>query len=65
MITTGGVMDKISIASIAVAAAATGLPPKSKLFRFTVWHSVALAGIIGLLALFYAYIAPGLMPVGA
>ena len=64
--TTGGVMGKmISIASIAVAAAATGLPPEneSRLFRFTVWHSVLLAGLIGLLALFYAYVAPGLIPV--
>ena len=66
--TTGGVMGKmISIASIAVAAAATGLPREneSKLFRFTVWHSVVLAGVIGLLALFYAYVAPGLMPFGS
>ena len=65
--TAGGVMGKmISIASIAVASAATGLPPEneSKLFRFTVWHSVVLTGLIGLLALFYAYIAPGLVPVG-
>ena len=64
--TTGGVMGKmISIASIAVAAAATGLPRENEnaLFRFTIWHSILLAGIIGLLALFYAYIAPGLMPV--
>jgi lactate permease len=66
--TTGGVMGKmISVASIAVAAAATGLPPEneSKLFRFTVWHSVLLTGVIGLLALFYAYVAPELIPVAS
>ena len=63
--TAGGVMGKmISVASIAVAAAATGMPAsdESKLFRFTVWHSVLLASFIGLLSLFYAYVAPGLMP---
>jgi lactate permease len=63
--TAGGVMGKmISVASIAVAAAATGMPvaDESRLFRFTVWHSVLLASFIGLLSLFYAYVAPGLMP---
>jgi L-lactate permease len=63
--TSGGVMGKmISVASIAVAAAATGLAPadEGKLFRFTMWHSVLLAGVVGMLALFYAYVAPGLMP---
>jgi len=59
---SGGVMGKmISLQSIAVAAAATGMDPKheSNLFRFTLRHSVLLATMIGLIVLFYAYVAPG------
>jgi len=55
---TGGVMGKmISLQTIAIAAAATGLPQSSegKLFRFTVKHSILLASIVGCLALLYAY----------
>lgn len=54
----GGVMGKmISLQSIAVAAAAAGLEAadEPKLFRFTLKHSVVLAGVIGLLAMIYAY----------
>jgi L-lactate transport len=54
----GGVMGKmISLQSIAVAAAAAGLPnsDEPKLFRFTLKHSVFLMSLIGLLALVYAY----------
>jgi L-lactate transport len=54
----GGVMGKmISLQTIAVAAAATGLSvhDQSRLFRFTLKHSVFLAFIIGCLALFYTY----------
>src|SRR5450432_127724 len=57
----GGVMGKmISLQSIAVAAAATGLPSsdESKLFRFTLKHSIFLASVLGLLVVFYAYVAP-------
>lgn len=63
--TVGAVTGKmISIQSIAVAAAATGMPPsdEGKLFRFTLKHSIILAGIVGLLASFYAYVVPGWMP---
>jgi lactate permease len=63
--TSGGVMGKmISVASIAVAAAATGLKAsdEGRLFRFTLWHSVLLTACVGLVCLFYAYAAPGLMP---
>jgi L-lactate permease len=63
--TCGGVMGKmISVASIAVAAAATGMPTsdESKLFRFTFWHSALLTAAIGVLSLIYAYLVPGLMP---
>jgi lactate permease len=58
---SGGVMGKmISVQSIAVAAAATGMPSseESKLFRYTFWHSVLLACGIGLLVTFYAYVIP-------
>lgn len=54
----GGVMGKmISLQSIAVAAAATGLlaADEAKLFRFTLRHSIFLASLIGLLTVFYAY----------
>jgi lactate permease len=60
---SGGVMGKmISLSSIAVAVAATGMKPEeeAKLFRFTLRHSVLLACLIGIVVLFYAYVAPGL-----
>jgi L-lactate transport len=59
---SGGVMGKmISLQSISVAAAATGMPPseEAKLFRFTLKHSIFLAGIVGLIVLAYAYVVPG------
>jgi L-lactate transport len=55
---SGGVMGKmISLQSIAVAAAATGMPAseESKLFRFTLRHSIVLASLIGLIVLAYTY----------
>jgi len=55
---SGGVMGKmISLQSIAVAAAATGLDSKeeSALFRLTLRHSVILAALIGLITMLYAY----------
>jgi len=58
---SGGVMGKmISLQSIAVAAAATGMPvsDEAKLFRFTLRHSVILASAIGLITLIYAYAVP-------
>ena len=56
---SGGVMGKmISLQSIAVAAAATGMPAadEAKLFRFTLRHSLVLASAIGLITVFYAYV---------
>jgi L-lactate permease len=56
---TGGVMGKmISLQTIAIAAAATGLtqPEQSKLFRFTLKHSVLLASLVGLVAMLYVYV---------
>jgi lactate permease len=35
---------------------------EAQLFRFTLKHSVLLASVMGVLALFYAYVAPGLAP---
>ncbi len=61
----GGVMGKmISLSSIAVAVAATGMKPsdEGKLFRFTLRHSILLATVIGIIAMGFAYLAPGLIP---
>ena len=55
----GGVMGKmISIQTIAIAAAATGLSVagQAKLFRFTLRHSLILASVVGLEVLLYAYV---------
>lgn len=54
----GGVMGKmISLQSIAVAAAATGMAPseEAKLFGFTLKHSIFLASVLGVVVMFYAY----------
>ena len=61
----GGVMGKmISLTSVAVAAAATGMAKadESKLFRFTLRHSILLAGVLGVIVVFYSYVAPQLAP---
>jgi len=62
---SGGVMGKmISLQSVAVAAAATSMASsgESRLFRFTLKHSVLLASIIGLIVVIYAYVLTGLQP---
>jgi L-lactate transport len=59
---SGGVMGKmISLQSISVAAAATGMPAseEAKLFRFTLKHSILLACAIGVIVTLYAYVVPG------
>jgi L-lactate transport len=56
---SGGVMGKmISLQSIAIAAAATGLTQseQAKLFRFTLKHSALLAVVVGLVTLLYTYV---------
>jgi L-lactate transport len=61
----GGVMGKmISLASVAVAAAATSMKKEdeSKLFRFTLKHSIFLASMLGLIVLGYSYVFPQLAP---
>jgi len=55
----GGVMGKmISLQTIAVAAAATGMSvaDQSKLFRFTLKHSILLAAVVGVEVMLYAYV---------
>jgi lactate permease len=61
-----GVMGKmISIQSIAVAVAATGMATadESRLFRFTIKHSVLLMAVMGVISMLYAYVFPGAIPV--
>jgi lactate permease len=63
-----GVMGKmISVQSIAVAVAATGMTSadESRLFRFTIRHSVLLMAIMGLLAMLFAYVVPAYVPIAA
>ena len=60
-----GVMGKmISLASIAVACASTGLTSadESRLFRFTFKHSIFLAALVGVVAMLFAYVFPGGVP---
>ena len=55
----GGVMGKmISLQSIAVAAAATGMPAseQAQLLRFTLRHSIFLAALVGVEVMLYAYV---------
>jgi lactate permease len=61
-----GVMGKmISVQSIAVAVAATGMSrdDESRLFRFTIKHSVLLMLVMAMISLMYAYVFPGAVPV--
>jgi lactate permease len=61
-----GVMGKmISVQSIAVAVAATGMTAadEGRLFRFTIKHSVLLMVVMGLISLLFAYVFPGAVPV--
>jgi lactate permease len=61
-----GVMGKmISVQSIAVAVAATGMTraDESRLFRFTLKHSVLLMVVMGIISMLFAYVFPGSVPV--
>jgi lactate permease len=57
---TGGVMGKmIDAQSICVATAATDQVGKeAAIFKAVVWHSIVLAGLVGLLTLAQAYVPP-------
>jgi lactate permease len=62
---SGGVMGKmISLQSIAVAVAATGMATsdEGKLFRFTLRHSIILTVVMALVTLVFAYGLPHLVP---
>ena len=62
--TTGGVMGKmIAAQSIVVAAAATGQTGhESRILRRTLFHSLALALLMGLLTLLQAYVLKRMVP---
>ncbi|MEO8256402.1 MAG: lactate permease LctP family transporter [Acidobacteriota bacterium] len=60
-----GVMGKmISVQSIAVAVAATGMTraDESRLFRFTIKHSILLMVVMACISMLYAYVFPSLVP---
>jgi lactate permease len=66
---TGGVMGKmIDAQSIMVACAACYDDPYERshalgpIFRKLFWHSIVLAGIIGLIVMLQAYVFPGMIP---
>jgi len=60
----GGVMGKmVDAQSIVVATAATNqVGNEGMIFRFVLWHSIALASIVGLIVMAYAYLFPGAVP---
>ena len=62
---SGGVMGKmISLQSIAIAAAAAGLPQQdeARLFRFVLRHSITLAATVAAITSIYAYVLPHAVP---
>ena len=62
---TAGTLGKmVSLQSIAVATAATGMARdnEAKLFLFTLRHSIGLTVVMGLLALLFAYVFAGAIP---
>ncbi len=63
---SGGVMGKmVDAQSIVVATSATNqVGNEGMIFRFVFWHSVALAAIVGIIVLLYAYVFPGAVPHG-
>ena len=62
----GGVMGKmIDAQSICIATAATNqVGNEGSIFRFVFWHSVALAAIVGIIVMLYAYVYPQFIPSG-
>jgi len=62
----GGVMGKmVDAQSITIATAATEqVGNEGIIFRFVVWHSIALGSIVGIIVMLYAYVAPHLVPHG-
>ena len=62
----GGVMGKmVDAQSITIATAATEqVGNEGIIFRFVVWHSVALGAIVGIIVLLYAYVFRAAVPHG-
>jgi len=62
----GGVMGKmVDAQSITIATAATNqVGNEGVIFRFVMWHSVALGAIVGLIVMLYAYVFPHVVPHG-
>ncbi len=62
----GGVMGKmVDAQSICVATAATNqVGNEGTIFRYVFWHSVALAAIVGVIVMLYAYVFPHFIPHG-
>ena len=61
---TGGVMGKmIDAQSIVVSSSATNQSGnEAAIFKAVFWHSIVLASIVGLIVMFYAYVAPWAIP---
>ena len=62
----GGVMGKmVDAQSICIATAATNqVGNEGSIFRYLFWHSVALAAIVGIIVMMYAYVFPQFIPNG-
>jgi lactate permease len=62
----GGVMGKmVDAQSIVIATTATNqVGNEGIIFRWVFWHSVALAAIIGIIVMMYAYVFPQFIPSG-
>jgi lactate permease len=62
----GGVMGKmVDAQSITIATAATEqVGNEGAIFRFVVWHSVALGAIVGIIVMLYAYVFSNAVPHG-
>jgi lactate permease len=62
----GGVMGKmVDAQSITIATAATEqVGNEGTIFRFVVWHSVALGAIVGVIVMLYAYVFSHAVPHG-
>jgi len=62
----GGVMGKmVDAQSITIATAATDqVGNEGIIFRFVVWHSIALGAIVAIIVMLYAYVFPHAVPHG-
>ena len=60
----GGLGKMISLQSIAIVLAATGMPQsdESKLFRWALRHSLLLTALVGLVIMLYAHVLTQVIP---